>query len=95
MIGEYSLGNAHTFNGHTDENILLIMMNKTFDDIARSLMEYYYVLPRSGLHFIIHQQSLLLLIKRIAPTCRSTLQFFKDDFNIHQINVLSLNIMNW
>jgi hypothetical protein len=64
------------------------MMNNTFDDIARSLMEYYYILPLSGLHFIVHKQSLLLMSKRIAPTCRSTLQLSKDKMNPPQIYVL-------
>jgi hypothetical protein len=52
IIGEYPLGEI-------DE--------KTFDDMAKSLMEYYYVLPLNGLHFIVHQQSPLLIIQPVNP----------------------------
>jgi hypothetical protein len=50
LIGEYPLG-------ETDE--------KTFDDMAKSLMEYYYVLPLNGLHWIVHQQSPLLIVRPV------------------------------
>jgi hypothetical protein len=73
LIGDYSLGNAPTFNGHTIEDILSTLQQKTFDDIAKSLMEYQYILILSGLHFIVHQQSLILIIKYAEPTCRSRL----------------------
>jgi hypothetical protein len=61
IISEYPLGNGHSTN------------EKTFDDIVKSLMEYDYALLLNGLHFIIHQQSPLLIIQLVNPICRSTL----------------------
>jgi hypothetical protein len=74
LLGDYPLG-------ETSE--------ETFDDMAKSLMEYSYVLPLNGLHFIVHQQSPLLIIQPVDLRCRSTLPLFDRMFNEYQIKTLS------
>jgi hypothetical protein len=88
VIDHHVCGNAPTFNNHTDEDVMKIMDEKSFDDIVTSLMKYSYLLPLSGLYFIIHQQSPLLIVKYVDPICRITLQFYSDAVNEHQIFIL-------
>jgi hypothetical protein len=63
------LGNGAGFNDIIIENIGSTLQEKTFDDIANSLLEYEGVFPLSGLHFMVHQQSPALRIKRIPSQC--------------------------
>jgi hypothetical protein len=85
------LGNGPTFNDVTIENVGSTLQEKTFDNMANSSLDYEYVLPLSGLHFLVHQQSPTLVIGRIPSQCRTAQQLIAGSFNEQHILVLRPN----
>jgi hypothetical protein len=59
--------------------------------MADSSFEYEYAMPLSGLHFIVHQQAPVLMIKHILSQCRTMQHFFVDSLSEEQIFVLRPN----
>jgi hypothetical protein len=81
LIGDHPLGNAPVFSRDEDDDISSVLHEHNFNDMARDLMDYWYVLPLSGLHFMVHQQSPRLILKYIPGTFRSTLPLYEEFFS--------------
>jgi hypothetical protein len=55
--GCYPLGNASIFTGITIEDVLSTLQEKSFDEMAASLLECVYMLSFSGLRFIVYEET--------------------------------------